>query len=86
MFRTHKAVAEAEVRLSELRSLQSLEEDAAKKTDIGIQIRMLEKTLAELRWAHTPAPMVTPESIAAAEFTDDKNVDQPMELSTERVY
>lgn len=67
MFRKHPEVAEAEIRLEELRE-QEQRAEPAKKADLVLLVDAQAKLLDELRWQHTPRPMVTQASIDAAKL------------------
>lgn len=66
MPRVHPEVAAAEERLAELQGQEQRCADPAAKSDIVLRVEMQRKIVDELRWQHTPRPLETQESIAAA--------------------
>ena len=66
MFRKHPEVIEAEERLAELRS-QLADATGEKLADVQFRVTAQTKVVEELRWAHTPRPLVNADSFKPIE-------------------
>jgi hypothetical protein len=68
--KAHPDVLEAEERLEELKA-QEARATGKEKADLVLLVNAQAKMVDELRWQHTPRPMVTRAHIEAAQYTEE---------------
>jgi hypothetical protein len=84
MQRVHPEILEAEQRLEELKA-QEQRATGKEKADLVVLVNAQAQMVDELRWQHTPRPMVTRELVEAAQYTEEIGEDR-QGLQGERAY